>query len=689
MEQYGIYPSAVVQARGLRQDGQPVGDAVAALFEDQFSRPDGMTLALVLTTGVDLFVDAAAAELDCSADEVREALWSRYSRQLAGDFSLTGAEAAALLLRQEQVATAFAYAGTSELAVCDALARLPGLRLINGRGDKEAAFMAAGASLLRPNHGVAVLHGTRGLTNAAGAIADANRNEIPTLFLVGLPSTSSARFLPPHGEENLIPTIGHFVKHWHEVTSLPSFGGHSEATGGAGAVEAAEFVAAFRRTLAAARTRPYGPVIFGLPQDAAEASWIPWRLVAQPSVTTDRPTLPEMPVEQAVRMLEGRRVAILIDDYLLRYDGARQALAEFATRCAAPVLQARYRRGFMLFERLTKHDVPSFLGWLDPMSPYHRKLLESADVLVTLEDRNLYRRVVGDLPVARKIAITSDARRVLKNEYLAEGDLLLEGDVVDTMGKLSQLLPAPPEGQPGASQSWYHGIVTAQPHSALLLDQVVAALRSGIAETLADLLGERDLPVIVDDSSMFGGMVCEEYDRLPNHVRIFGDHGGFVGGGIGYATGLALGNPEASVLCLLGDQGFINGLQGLVAAGQERARLVYVVCNNRQAVSLLKQSSANNPRWFDGGRHEHLQNPANLTYATAAAEFGVSSSSVELPIDRGIEVLERSIVEFRRQLAHALTADGPYLIELHLPPLGNAWDGIWLTQGYEQMAAKA
>src|SRR5215475_6291475 len=137
VEQYGIYPSAVARARSLRRRARPVVDAVAALFEDQFGQPDGMAFGLVLATGVDLFVDVAAAELDCSADEVREALLSRYSRQLAGDFSLTGGEAVALLLRQEKVATAFAYAGTSELAICDALARLPGLRLINGRGDKD------------------------------------------------------------------------------------------------------------------------------------------------------------------------------------------------------------------------------------------------------------------------------------------------------------------------------------------------------------------------------------------------------------------------------------------------------------------------------------------------------------------------------------------------------------------------
>ena len=91
---------------------------------------------------------------------------------------LTGAEALAVILKKEGVKYIFAYPGTSELAICNTILQTPGLNLINGRGDKETAFMAAGGSLLRPSHAVAVLHGARGLTNATGAIADANRNEI-------------------------------------------------------------------------------------------------------------------------------------------------------------------------------------------------------------------------------------------------------------------------------------------------------------------------------------------------------------------------------------------------------------------------------------------------------------------------------------------------------------------------------
>jgi acetolactate synthase-1/2/3 large subunit len=125
---------------------------------------------------------------------------------------LTGAEAVAELLGRSWCSTVFAYPGTSELALCAAVARRDGISLVNARGDKEAAFMAAGANLLGRPACAAILHGARGLTNALGAVADVRRSEVPVLYLVGMPSRSSARSLPPHGEPALIAHAGAFAR---------------------------------------------------------------------------------------------------------------------------------------------------------------------------------------------------------------------------------------------------------------------------------------------------------------------------------------------------------------------------------------------------------------------------------------------------------------------------------------------
>jgi acetolactate synthase-1/2/3 large subunit len=197
-----------------------------------------------------------------------------------------------------------------------------------------------------------------------------------------------------------------------------------------------------------------------------------------------------------------------------------------------------------------------------------------------------------------------------------------------------------------------------------------------------------DSPVLVDDSQMFGGMISEHYDRLPSKVRVFGGHGGFVGGGIAYATGLAVAEPSVRVFCTLGDQGFTNGVQGLVAAGQQKARIVYLVCNNGESVSLLKQSSSQ-PRWFDGGRQPYLHNPQGLDYARLAAQFGIASSVIEFHVDRGLAEIEGSLSAFEERLEEALSLDGPSLIEMRLPSLGEFWAGIWVVKGFEERPALA
>lgn len=81
--------------------------------------------------------------------------------------------------------------------------------------------MAAAGPLLRPSRTATIFHGARGLPNAAEALADGPRNEAATVFAVGLPSTSSARFLRPHGEPGIIETSGQFGWWFWEAPAIP------------------------------------------------------------------------------------------------------------------------------------------------------------------------------------------------------------------------------------------------------------------------------------------------------------------------------------------------------------------------------------------------------------------------------------------------------------------------------------
>jgi acetolactate synthase-1/2/3 large subunit len=669
---FGVYPGAIEDAQAALGAGASPTEAVDLAFRRPRGDPDGLALTLVATRDRRGFAEAFAAETDLPFPDVARATDTIITAALGQGLFLTGAEAAAYVLGLAGVEIAFAYPGTSELALADALLRMPGMQLINGRGDKESAFMAAGASLTTPCRGISVLHGARGLTNAAGAIADTRRNEIGTVACVGLPSTGAARFQPPHGEDALITAMSAFAKHAVEIVDPPD------------QADPDWFIQQLRESLADACQRPHGPVLVGIPQDIAEASWVPIEcldtvFVPQGSGTA-LPTTTAMSraLTAATQALnQYQRVVILVDDYLLRYDDASSALAEFSSRLGAPVLQLRYRRGPMLFDRLRHEDVPNFVGWLDPDDKDHEALLQDADLLITLEDRNIYERVSGKLPRCAKLALTSDAAKTRKNGYLTETDVLVEGDVVELLRGLSARVVG----------HLHHGQlperVEVQATATLTVES--ARLREAITDAFAQAFRDVVSPALVDDGQMFGGLLADCYDRLPPSLRVFGDHGGFVGAGIGYSTGLALADTRLSVFCTLGDSAFANGLQGLVAAAQEAAPVTFVVCNNGGSVSLLKQALAARSRWFDDGRVDFLQNAPTLDPATVARALGVPATRISFDLG-GLQAIDRAANLLRNALEPPQVR-GPRLIQLDLPPLGDAWAGIWITDGFDERHA--
>jgi acetolactate synthase-1/2/3 large subunit len=656
---------------GYHLPGEPVdlrGALRRLLFSDDGTRPDPLWCTLFLTVAGGVTAPDERALVDELCDGIQP-------EQL----TLTGAEAVAYLLWRHGVQTVFAYPGTSELALCDSVDRLPDLRLVSSRGDRECAFMAAGASFGRPNRGVAVVHGARGLTNASGALAAARRNEVGTLLLVGLPSTGSARFLPPHAEPDLITTIGAFAAWSWEAPAVPA--GRAERL-----AVARDFVDRLHDALGRSACRPACPSVFGVPQDVAEGRWVPLPALLPPaghprqgnggvSTAADRAAADRAAAELGA----ASRPLFFIDDYALRYPGVRLALDDLSALVGAPVLQLRYRRGPMLFERLRQEEVGNFVGWYNPFSTEHTALLAGCDLLVTVEDRNLYPRVVGELPSCRKVAVNGDGSKVRKNEYLQDGDLLIEGDVTEVLRAITDGVKRrrPPRERWFTPPPAHAPRVTPEPASIS-----VERLRTAIVSAIAEVLGGWERPVLVDDSQMFGGLISERYELLPAATRVVGDHSGFVGAGLATATGLAIGEPGSRVLCTLGDQGFINGFQGLVATVEQDARVLFLVCNNGGSVSLHKQAGGSGQAGSGPASRRYLQNTPGLSYRRVAEALGVSAWRVAMDEESALDGLSRA-------LASAAAVVGPSLVELELPSDDNTWRGIWITQGFERRTSRA
>ncbi len=578
------------------------------------------------------------------------------TRPRSADLELSGAEIIAEILAFSGVDTVFAYPGTSELPLCDAFERQPGVTLLNARGDKEAAFMAGGGNFLRPGACAAILHGARGSTNALGAIADLRRSELALLCVVGMPSRASIPFLPPHGEPDLMASLGIFARACHDL---------SGENIGLAALTAA-VAAAVRDT----RRRPCGPVLLGVPQDVFGLRFSCSADHLSPDLDVHAPSDEFMLDEAADLLISARRPVIFVDDYALGPRGATsEELATLAVRLGAPIFQVSYGRGPMLFPSLPA-GVAGCRGAYDPGDAAHREAMDSADALITIEDRNMYPRVVGNLPTCAKVVLTSNRRATLKNGYVRPSDLVVELDAGAAVRGLLARLPEDrlqrcPPPLPSAPASAAHPVAAA----------MVQALGAGAVAASA---------TVVDDSQMFGGLAALAAPALKG-LRLLGSHGGFVGGGMATAAGMALSNPDSAIICTVGDHGFTNALQAMASLSGRSVRLVYVVCNNRRSVSLRKQAL------HDGldviAESPFLMNPGSMSYAAIAAGFGLAAEAMDWRSE-GLDV-EAQKQWLRARLLAMLGGGRPALLELETTDDPAFWTGVWNVEGFEAAATPA
>jgi len=550
---------------------------------------------------------------------------------------VSGAEYLSRSLVANGVEIAFTYPGTSELSICDALVGLS-IQVANSYGDSQAVFLSSGYNYFNKLRSVCVLHGVRGLTNALGAIGVAKRNEIPLLVVVGMPSMNSQGYLPPHGENEMIANSSWLAKDSIEVK------------------DRSEFISYVERAIAATISEPFGPVILGIPQNLLEEKWINIRQYNIRSTNPRERILLRDTIELAISNITcSTRIVILIDDICLRDEENIILINLISKQLNSNVYQVQYKRGPMLFKTLTVDDCRNFSGWIDNENQKYHDDIYGADLIITIEDRNMYPRVVGKLPECKKIVITSNKMVSLKNRYTNDNDIVIEGS-------LHKIIRALLEGLQGCEASKRIRETRNRFGKSYFRDNIVVEI--------SKLLKKFDNPIIVDDSQSFGGIISKQYHLLPRCVKVFGDHSAFVGAGISHAVGVSLAFPEEHIVCFLGDHGFINGLQGLVAASQLDAKVIFIVCNNGGSYTLKKQLAT-----YSDKNRKYLDNAKLLSYTDVASAYNTAVCKLEY---------DKNDFSLVQQVEQLIPKHNRVLVELLLPDDPKFWQDIWETKGRDE-----
>ena len=126
-----------------------------------------------------------------------------------------------------------------------------------------------------------------------------------------------------------------------------------------------------------------GPAFIGLPQDIQEVAYdYPVAFFAEKTWTIPRPRPSRDEVAKAADLLKTAKKPFLISGGGVRYSGAGEALAEFATRRGIPFTETIAGKGAVV------HDHPAYVGAMGiEGTEAARELAETADVVIAVGTR--------------------------------------------------------------------------------------------------------------------------------------------------------------------------------------------------------------------------------------------------------------------------------------------------------------
>jgi acetolactate synthase-1/2/3 large subunit len=466
--------------------------------------------------------------------------------------------------------------------------------------------------------------------NAAAALLTAQSTSSPVLCLAGeIPSVAIGRgFHCLHEMRDQRLTLRSIVK-WDERVDSPDMAlplteeAIRQATGGRPGVAAIEI-----------------PMdILGLP--VAADTRMP---TAAPAVAAE---IDPQAIKAAAKIIAGSRCPmILVGGGAI---GARAEVGELARLLGAPVVSFRAGKGIV-----SDRDALSF----NVIAGF--KLWEEVDTVIAIGTR-LDLAYVQWGGMERKKLIRIDIETEAIDRY-AVPEAAIAGDA---KAALALLLPAvaAKAGKPSPAnlehlaqikQSAARDIATIQPQVAYL-------------QAIRDVLPDNG--IFVDEVTQVGytswyGFPCYQPRRFINS-----GYQGNLGYGLATAIGAKVANPDAQVVSISGDGGFMFNVQELATAVRERLNLVAIVFNNNMFGNVARDQH----NLFEG--RVIGTNLANPDFPALAESFGAAGQRVTTP-----EAL-------RPALEKAFARSGPTVIEVPLDAVTNPWP-LMVPNGYMPYLAK-
>jgi acetolactate synthase-1/2/3 large subunit len=526
---------------------------------------------------------------------------------------MTGGQALAKSLYREGVRVIFGLPGVQLYHLLDALYDEPGIRFITTRHEQATTYMADGYARAGGGVGTAMVVPGPGLQNASAGIGTAYAASSPILVVSGqierdLIGVDRGMLHEVNDQLDTIRPVTKWAARILKPQDIP-----------------ATVHEAFHR-LKTGRPRP------------VEIEIPPETLAEEADITLLDPANPVRPAASAGQIQAGAEVLSHAKKLLIIAGGgvisskASTALQTLAEYLQAPVLTTAEGKGALS----DRHDLA--LGAMrlrqDPIVDY----IAQTDVILAVGTRLAFPQILSGQTV---VQIDIDKSEIGRNYANTVG---LVGDAKRTLEALYTTLSASTSARPSHQDE-----ITAlkrqrrdSPHANL--------------EPLAGFL-KAIRQAVPDDGIVISGMTQVGYYSRP-YYPVY-EPGTFLTssyfGNLGYAYPTALGakvaRPDAAVVAISGDGGFLFNSQELATAVAHKINAVVIVFNDNAFGNVMRDQRER----FQGRVYgPELHNPDFMKLAEA---YGV----------RGTRALKAA--ELETQLKEALAINAPTLIEVPCGPM--------------------
>jgi len=541
--------------------------------------------------------------------------------------TISGGRAVVELLKAEGVRYVFGIVGSTFLDVLDTLYDDRGVQYVNVRHEQAAAFMADGLARVTGLPGACLVTSGPGATNLLTGVAAAYVAHSPVISLVGGVDRA-------HQNKDAFQDFD-LVSMFKPVTKLALTVNRPE-----------RIVEGLRTALRAAMSGRRGPVLVEIPRDVlsdtVDAAWLDG---ADNRANRPLPPHPEAIREAAERLRAAER-PLLVAGGGVNWAEANAVLMQLAERHGLPIITAYGRND------VVPSAYPLYVGPLGRAgSPEAAAACKRADLLLVIGSRLGHFTTHFDhryiQPGTTIVQIDVDGRDIGRYYPTAVG---IQADAREACLALLDALAK--HGAAATPAAWQKeaGTLRAQRQARLAAEAALTTLPLKPQRVYAEL--RRALPADTIVALDAGAAPAYGYDRLEfSRPRTFLtplDLGG-LGFAFPVALGAKLGRPDAPVLAIHGDGGFLMNAQELETAVRERINVVTLVMNNNCWGSEKAYQKhfydgryigcdIGNPRYdayarLFGAEGYYVEHPDQIGDAFKAA-FGCGKPAiVEIPID--------------------------------------------------------